>query len=91
MREEYDPDVHGSYGAWLRSKNIQARPFGWSCATRDQVSEGRDAQGRRFKTTTDQLGNDTIQHGRDQQSVRIKSPETVVAKIPMKEGSRVEP
>lgn len=91
MAETYDRAKHGPYGDWLKNKGVQTRTQGWSHATRDQVREGRDSQGRRFKTTTDQLGNDTIQHGRDQQSVRIKSPETVVAKIPMKEGSRVEP
>lgn len=72
--EEYDPDVHGSYGAWLRSKSVQARPSGWTNATRDQVSEGRDREGRRYKRTTDQLGNDVIQHGDDQQSVIVRPP-----------------
>ncbi|MBN6054536.1 hypothetical protein JYK22_21520, partial [Nonomuraea sp. RK-328] len=69
MREEYDPDVHGSYGAWLRSKNIQARPTGWTHATRDQTREYVGNDGRRVKDVTDQLGNRVVQHGRDQQSV----------------------
>lgn len=79
MREEYDPDLHGSYGAWLRSKNIQARPAGWTCATRDQVREGVDTTGLRFKHTTDQLGNEVVQHGHDQQSVKINAPTIRVA------------
>lgn len=81
MREEYDRAVHGSYGAWLRSKNLQTRTQGWSHATRDQVREGRDAQGRRFKDVTDQLGNHVIQHGNDQQSV-VARPQSVTAQIP---------
>lgn len=90
VAEEYNAARHGTYGAYLRGKNLQTRTQGWTHATRDQVREGRDKTGRRFKDVTDQLGNHVIQHGRDQQSV-IASPETVVAKIPMKEGSRVEP
>lgn len=89
--EPYDPDKHGTYGAYLRSKNLQTRTQGWTHATRDQVHEGRDREGRRFKTTTDQLGNDVTEHGRDQQSVHIKSPQTVTSPIPLKEGSRVGP
>lgn len=81
MREEYNPAKHGTYGEWLRSKNITTRPTGWTHATRDQVREGRDSQGRRFKDTTDQLGNHVIQHGHDQQSV-IARPQTITAKIP---------
>ncbi|MFI6477355.1 hypothetical protein ACIBH1_05445 [Nonomuraea sp. NPDC050663] len=69
----YDPDSGLTYGAWLRSKNIQTRPSGWTSATRDQVREYRSAQdGRRVKDTTDQLGNSVIQHGNDQQSVVIR-------------------
>ncbi|MEU7831365.1 MULTISPECIES: hypothetical protein [unclassified Nonomuraea] len=79
-----------TYAEWLRDKSPQTRPQGWTHATHDQVREGHDRTGRRFKATTDQLGNDVIQHGRDQQSVHIKSPETIFATIP-KEGSRVEP
>jgi hypothetical protein len=80
VHEPYDPDVHGTYGEWLRSKNIQTRPQGWTSATRDQVVEGRDRSGRRFKRTTDQLGNDVIQHGDDQQSV-IARPRTVQGRM----------
>lgn len=81
MREEYDPDVHGSYGAWLRSKNIQARPSGWTHATRDQTREYVGKDGRRVKDVTDQLGNRVVQHGSDQQSV-VARPQTVTAHIP---------
>ncbi|MER7361917.1 hypothetical protein [Nonomuraea wenchangensis] len=81
MREEYDPDKHGSYVAWLRSKGVQTRTQGWTHATHDQVREGRDRSGRRFKATTDQLGNDVIEHGSDQQSV-IARPQTITAQIP---------
>jgi hypothetical protein len=87
---EWTPDTGMSYAEWLQSKGTQTRAGGWTHATKDQIREGRDSQGRRFKATTDQLGNDVIQHGRDQQSVHIKSPETIFATIP-KEGSSVEP
>lgn len=70
----YDPAEWPSYGAYLRAKKIQTRAGGWTSATRDQVSEGRDGDGRRYKRTTDQLGNHVIQHGADQQSVHIKAP-----------------
>lgn len=85
MYEPYDPAVHGTYGAWLRGKNIQARPEGWSNATRDVVTEGRDRHGRRFKSTRDQLGNDVVQHGTDQQSVRINAPHVRVASTTVEE------
>lgn len=71
---EYDPARWPSYGAYLRDKGVQARPSGWSHATHDQVREGRDEVGARFKAVTDQLGNEVIQHGADQQSVHIKAP-----------------
>ncbi|MEU6709983.1 hypothetical protein ABZ897_00775 [Nonomuraea sp. NPDC046802] len=81
MREEYDPDVHGSYGEWLRSKNLQTRPQGWTHATHDQAREYVGKDGKRVKDVTDQLGNRVVQHGRDQQSV-IARPQTVTAQIP---------
>ncbi|MGI5274745.1 hypothetical protein ACQEUU_37310 [Nonomuraea sp. CA-218870] len=87
MSEPYDPDKHGTYGEWLRSKNIHTRTQGWTHATRDQVREYVGRDGRRVKDTTDQLGNRVVQHGMDSQSV-IASPQTVAAKIPIKEGSR---
>jgi len=81
VAEEYDRSRHGPYGEWLRAKGVQARPQGWTHATHDQVREGHDRNGRRFKATTDQLGNDVIEHGRDQQSV-VARPQTVTATIP---------
>lgn len=81
MAEEYDPDKHGPYGRWLREKSIHTRAGGWTHATRDQVREGVGEDGRRFKVVTDQLGNDVIQHGQDQQSVHIKSTETIRATV----------
>lgn|GEM_PF-3888204 len=81
-----------TYAEWLRDKSPQIRPDGWTNATHDLVDEGVSKKdGRPFKRTTDQLGNDVIEHGCDQQSVHIKSPEAIFATIPMKEGSRVEP
>ena len=77
--EPYDPEVHGTYGAYLRAKHIHTRPRGWTSATRDIVREGRDKSGRRFKHTTDQLGNEVVQHGSDQQSVKINAPHVRVA------------
>lgn len=71
---EYDP-ASDTYGQWLRAKNIQTRPEGWTHATRDQVREYRsDKDGRRVHDRTDQLGNRVVQHGRDQQSVVIQNP-----------------
>lgn len=82
----YDPESGLTYGEWLRSKNIHTRPQGWSHATRDQVREYRSGKdGRRVKVVTDQLGHDTIQHGRDQQSVHIKNP-AVTATVNMTTG-----
>jgi hypothetical protein len=79
-----------TYAEWLQAKSPQTRTQGWTHATHDQAREYVGKDGRRVKRTTDQLGNEVVQHGRDQQSVHIKSPETIFATIP-KEGSRVEP
>ncbi|MEU4410739.1 hypothetical protein AB0F88_40065 [Streptosporangium sp. NPDC023963] len=78
----WTPETGLTYAEWLRDKSPQTRPQGWSNATRDVVREGYGKDGRRFKATTDQLGNDVVQHGADQQSVRIRSVETVHASIP---------
>lgn len=75
----WTPDTGMTYAEWLRDKSPQARPQGWTHATRDQVREGIGKDGRRYKATTDQLGNDTVQHGRDQQSVKINAPLVRVA------------
>lgn len=71
-----------TYAEWLSDKSPQTRPQGWTHATRDQTAEYVGKDGHRVKDTTDQLGNRVVQHGQDQQSVHIKSPETVIAKIP---------
>lgn len=63
-----------TYAEWLRDKSPQTRPQGFTNATRDVVTEGHDEYGRRFKSTRDQLGNDVVQHGSDQQSVKINAP-----------------
>lgn len=76
----WDPSSGITFGEYCRSKNIHTLPQGWTSATRDQVVEGRDRSGRRFKRTTDQLGNDVIQHGDDQQSV-IARPRTVQGRM----------
>jgi hypothetical protein len=80
-----------TYAEWLQAKSPQTRPQGWTHATHDQAREYVGKDGRRVKDTTDQLGNRVVEHGNLQQSVHIKSPETIRAVIPMKEGSRVEP
>lgn len=68
MPDSYDPDLHGSYGEWLRSKNIQTRAGGWTHATRDQVLVDTPSE----KRVLDQLGNEVRQYGRDQQDVTIR-------------------
>jgi hypothetical protein len=87
LREPYDPETHGTYGAYLRAKNIQARPSGWTWRTRDQVREYVGKDGRRVKDRTDQLGNRVVEHGRDQQSAIVR-PQTVTAVIPTSNTSR---
>ena len=71
----YDPEVDGPYADWLKGKGVQARPQGFSNATRDQVVEGRRDDGTRFKTVRDQLGNDVTDRtgpdGRERRDVRI--------------------
>lgn len=78
MREEYDRELHGPYGEWLRSKGVQTRAGGWTNATRDQVLVDTPSE----KRVLDQLGNEVRQYGRDQQDVTIKNPTTVRAVIP---------
>lgn len=41
------------------------------------VNEGRDGQGRRFKATTDELGNTVTERYGDRVDVRVR-PETVI-------------
>ncbi|MFF3443625.1 hypothetical protein [Streptosporangium sp. NPDC002721] len=83
----WDPACGLTYAEWLRDKSVQARPDGWTHATHDQKRVYRsDKDGRLVEVKTDQLGNDTIRHGADQQSVRIRSVETVHATIPASEA-----
>jgi hypothetical protein len=42
--------------------------------TADQVTEGRDARGQRYKAVTDGLGNTVTQRAGDRQDVHIKAP-----------------
>lgn len=75
----WTPDTGLTYAEWLRDKSPQTRPQGWTNATRDVVREGYGKDGRRFKKVRDQLGNDVVQHGQDQQSVKINAPLVRVA------------
>lgn len=75
----WTPDTGLTYAQWLADKSPQTRPQGWTNATQDLVREGFGKDGRRFKSTRDQLGNDTVQHGADQQSVKINAPLVRVA------------
>lgn len=70
----WTPETGLTYAEWLRNKAPQVRPAGWTNATHDVVREGVGKDGRRFKATTDQLGNDVIEHGQLQQSVNIRAP-----------------
>lgn len=42
--------------------------------TGNQVREGRDSAGQRFKATTDELGNTVTQRAGDRQDVTIHAP-----------------
>lgn len=46
--------------------------------TGDQVTEGRDARGQRFKATTDELNNTVTQRAGDRQDVHIRAPKVHV-------------
>jgi hypothetical protein len=67
----FDPAVHGTYGNYLRSKNLQVRPSGWTWVTRNQVVEDSPAR----KTVRDQCGHDvterTDEHGGYHRDVTI--------------------
>lgn len=57
-----------------RLRSVQARPQGWTHATRDQRREFRHPiTGERIKVITDQLGN-RVRMRRDGQDVRIMAP-----------------
>lgn len=53
----YDPQIHGTYGNYLRAKAIQVRPTGWTWQTRDQVLKDTPTR----KTVRDQAGNDVTE------------------------------
>lgn len=61
-----------SYGELLREKNVGVMTRTW--ATRDQVREGRRADGVRIKETTDQLGHVVTEHADGRQDVNINLP-----------------
>lgn len=42
--------------------------------TRDQVQEGRDKDGNRYKAVTDELNNTVTQRADDRQDVHIRAP-----------------
>lgn len=42
--------------------------------TRDRIREGRDTDGKRYKATTDQLGNVVTERAGDRQDVTINAP-----------------
>lgn len=67
-----------TYGEMLRAKGISYLSKG---LTKDRVVTGRDAEGKRTKTTIDQLGNETTEHNnsRDQVDVKIKAPHVRVS------------
>src|SRR5690606_17456725 len=71
----WDPDSGQTFGEYVRSKGVQVRPGGWTWTTRDQVTEGRNPAGERFKTVTDQLGNEVTERtdakGRQRKDVNI--------------------
>lgn len=71
----WDPESGITFGEYMRAKSIQVRPAGWTWTTRDQVAEGRNQAGERFKTTTDQLGNQVTERtdakGRQRKDVNI--------------------
>lgn len=46
--------------------------------TRDRIREGRDADGRRYKACTDELGNTVTQRAGDRQDVHIRAPQIQV-------------
>lgn len=78
----YNPEEHGTFGSYMRG----GEPVGEgrttdvvvgerTCATRDQVVEGRTEDGGRYKRVRDQLGNDVTERtdarGRQRKDVNI--------------------
>lgn len=62
-----------TYGQILREKGIGYLSKG---LTKDKVVLGRDAEGAKTKSTTDELGNTVVEHNnkKDQVDVHIKAP-----------------
>jgi cellobiose-specific phosphotransferase system component IIB len=63
-----------SYGQMLREKGISYLSKG---LTKDKVVIGRDEDGARTKSTTDELGNTVVEHNnaKDQVDVHIVAPQ----------------
>jgi hypothetical protein len=62
-----------TYGQILREKGIGYLSRG---RTKDKIEFGRDAQGAKTKSITDELGNTVVEHNNklDQVDVHIKAP-----------------
>ncbi len=90
----YDPEHDGSYGEWLRSKNVGFNPHG---RTRSEqvIDEGHLQSGERFKVTQDELGNRVRERSAEMgvstgQDVRIAAP-CVTAQVASGEKRDVQP
>lgn len=65
------------------------RSIGFGSRTRDQVREGRRADGVRVKATTDELGNTVTEHALPRDGYRrdvLVRPQTVSMKIGAHQG-----
>lgn len=67
----WDPERDGPFGAYVKAKNLQVRPAGWTWRTRDQVVEDRRADGVAVKHIVDQLGHETTEHADGRRDVTI--------------------
>jgi hypothetical protein len=67
-------DEKKTYGQILREKGISFLGRG---LTKDKIEYGRDADGARTKSTTDELGNTVVEHNnaKDQVDVAINAPQ----------------
>ncbi|MFB4276037.1 hypothetical protein ACBJ59_12135 [Nonomuraea sp. MTCD27] len=70
----WDPERDGPFGEYVKAKNIQVRPAGFTYVTRDQVTTGRRADGVAVKHTVDQLGHETTEHADGRRDVTINLP-----------------
>lgn len=74
----YDPEVHGTYGQWLRDKSLHVK--GDRSVPRRR--ESRDEAGRRVREVTEltasgavtTVRNRTSEGGREHQDVRVHVP-----------------